>query len=31
MTTEQAKWEMDADQFEEFVRTLEMRREMERD
>lgn len=27
-TTEQARWEMDADRFEDFVRALEMRSEM---
>jgi hypothetical protein len=31
MTNEQARWEMDADDFEAFVRALEGRREMERD
>ena len=31
MTTQECEMEMDADQFEDFVRTLEMRREMEVD
>ena len=31
MTTEQARWEMDADRFEDFVHNHEVRREMEAD
>jgi hypothetical protein len=31
MNTEQLRYEMDADQFEEFLSNLESRREMERD
>jgi hypothetical protein len=31
MTTEQARSEMEPDQFEEFIHNLEVRREMERD
>jgi hypothetical protein len=31
MSTEQARFEMDADRFEDFVHSLEARREMEAD
>jgi hypothetical protein len=31
VNTEQAKWEMDADRFEDYVSSLEAKREMDRD